>query len=136
MSIQERLGVSIFVVDDEELIAESLTHILRKAGFEVTAFTNPVKALSELRLQPPDLLISDVMMPELSGIALATEARRLFPECKILLFSAAAEELLREANGDVGFRLVAKPLHPDDLLGEIETMMALCEASWLPDDTL
>ena len=122
-----RAGLSIFLVDDEELITKSLTHILRNEGFVVTPFNNPLKALSRLKTDAPDLLISDVMMPELSGIDLAIATRKALPNCKILLFSGAADDLLRDAGErGIGFRLLPKPLHPSELLQEIETMRAVC----------
>jgi CheY-like chemotaxis protein len=68
----------------------------------------------------PDLLISDVMMPQLSGIDLAIHTRKSCPDCRILLFSAAASELLRD--GRLDFRLLEKPLHPNELLVEIEKL--------------
>lgn len=129
MSILEHQGLSVFVVDDEELITRSLTQILRNEGFEVTPFTNPLRALGNLKSSAPDLLISDVMMPELSGIDLARETRKRLPECRILLFSGAADDLLRDAGKDgLGFRLLPKPLHPVDLLQEIETITNICDA--------
>jgi two-component system cell cycle response regulator CpdR len=118
--IDERQGLSVFVVDDEELITRSLAQILRNEGFEVTPFNNPLKALSRLESGAPDLLISDVMMPELNGIELARETRKALPDCSILLFSGAADDLMREAgHAGVGFRMLSKPLHPDRLLEEI-----------------
>jgi DNA-binding response OmpR family regulator len=121
--ILERQGLSVFVVDDEELITKSLTQILRNEGFAVTPFTNPLRALKQIKSVAPDLLISDVMMPELSGIDLARETRKALPDCKILLFSGAAEDLLRDTAGQgFGFRLLPKPLHPTELLQEIEAL--------------
>ena len=129
MRTAERSGTTVFVVDDEEMIATSLVHILRKEGFTVTAFTNPLKALRQIRLTAPDVLISDVMMPELSGLDLARATQRHAPDCRVLLFSAAADELLREAGeAGVGFRLVSKPLHPDALLDEIAALNATSAA--------
>jgi CheY-like chemotaxis protein len=54
---------TVFVVDDENVIASTLATILKQSGFEATAFTNPLEALDATRLKTPDLLISDVMMP-------------------------------------------------------------------------
>lgn len=123
MPIREHQGLSVFVVDDEELITRSLTQILRNEGFEVSPFTNPLKALANLKSAAPDLLISDVMMPELSGIELARATRKAVPDCRILLFSGAADDLLRDAGADgIGFRLLHKPLHPSELLQEIEAL--------------
>lgn len=123
----DRRDLTIFVVDDEELITISLTEILRREGFAVTPFTDPVKALAHMKTAAPDVLISDVMMPELSGIALAIQTRQSIPGCKILLISAAAEDLLRDAGEEgIGFRLLAKPLHPSELLLEIEALTENC----------
>lgn len=136
MTTAKHLRRSIFVVDDEQLIVESLAHILRREGFRVNGFTDPVKALAQTKTTAPDLLISDVMMPELTGIQLANEVRRTVPKCKILLFSAAADELPREATEKkvrIGFRLLSKPLHPDKLLGEIESLLQRCETSPVQD---
>jgi CheY-like chemotaxis protein len=125
VTISEQQLRRIFVVDDEEFIAHSLAHILRKEGFDVTAFTNPLEAWAQIQIAAPDLLISDVMMPELSGIELAHRTRTLAAECKVLLFSAAADDLLKEAGEEgVGFRLLPKPLHPTALLDEIGAFTA------------
>ena len=77
----------VFVVDDESAIANTLAIILQQCGFEARPFTSPLDALREADMLHPDLLISDVMMPELSGIDLAIRVRRLHPKCKVLLFS-------------------------------------------------
>ena len=120
MSNRERQNVSVYLVDDEEMITRSLAYILRSEGFFVTTFNNPLKALSRIGSDAPDLLISDVMMPELSGLHLAKETRKILPACNILLFSGAADHLLQQAGDQgIGFRLLSKPLHPSTLLDEI-----------------
>lgn len=115
-------GLRIFVVDDEEVIATSLTAILKISGFEAVALTNPLDALNAARVEAPDLLISEVVMPALSGIELALRFKEECPSCKVLLLSgrAGTENLLQKAR-DQGhnFTLLSKPLHPTDLLREI-----------------
>jgi CheY-like chemotaxis protein len=113
---------SVFIVDDEQIIAETLTVILRKNGFTATFFTDPWEALNAALEQTPDLILSDVMMPELSGVELAIAIKQECPECKIILFSGHAETLdLLSAAREKGydFSLLAKPLHPADLLRHI-----------------
>jgi CheY-like chemotaxis protein len=114
----------IFVVDDEPIIASTLTAILCQVGFNCTAFTSPVAALEFARCQAPDLVISDVVMPQLSGIELAIQIRDLCPNCKILLFSgqAATADLLEDAlkNGH-HFEVLSKPVHPDDLMARLQS---------------
>src|ERR1022692_3125646 len=58
----------VFVVDDEPIISSTIAMILECKGFDAKSFTNPIKALAAACLQAPDLLISDVVMPELSGV--------------------------------------------------------------------
>jgi DNA-binding NtrC family response regulator len=116
----------VFVVDDEEVIASTLTTILQlHGGFRARSFTKPIEALEAARLEAPDLLISDVVMPQLSGIDLAIQVRESCPNCKVLLFSgqAATTHLLdaASANGH-NFELLLKPVHPADLLIRIKSL--------------
>jgi DNA-binding NtrC family response regulator len=115
----------VFVVDDEVLIAQTLAMILSQAGFRANAFSNPEKAVAACAELRPDVLLCDVMMPQLSGIDLAIQIERLCPACKILLFSgqAATADLLSEAR-DKGydFVLLLKPVHPTDLLKHIRAL--------------
>ncbi len=112
-------GTRIFVVDDESIIATTLTTILCKSGFLAEAFTNPVDALRTTTEGIPDLLISDVVMPQMSGVELAIRIKAVCPTCKILLFSgqAATVDFLEQArNEGHDFQLLSKPIHPSDLL--------------------
>jgi DNA-binding response OmpR family regulator len=112
----------IFVVDDERVIAATLATILHMNGFSARFFTQPLEALAAVRLDVPDLLISDVSMPGLSGVDLAIQMRAQCPECKILLFSgqAATFDLLEDARKQgYDFDLLVKPVHPTELLFQI-----------------
>ena len=84
-------NIRVLVVDDESTIASTLAAILRLSGYRAESFTNPLEALSSTMEEPPDLLISDVVMPQMSGVELAIQIRALCPLCKILLFSGQAE---------------------------------------------
>jgi CheY-like chemotaxis protein len=115
----------IYVVDDEAVIASTLALILERSGFTGLPFTNPLEALDSARLQAPDLLVTDVMMPQLSGVDLAIKIRETCPDCKVLLFSgqAATTDLLlsaRERGYD--FNVLSKPIHPTDLLRNIHAL--------------
>ena len=79
--------IRVFVVDDETVIATTLTAILKQSGFDAVGFTNPLQALAAAEEKSPDLLISDVVMPQLSGIDLAIQLKAKVPACKVLLFS-------------------------------------------------
>jgi CheY-like chemotaxis protein len=116
----------VFVVDDERVIASTLAAILQNNGFSARFFTSPLEALAAARLKAPDLLISDVAMPGISGIELAIRMRAQYPTCKVLLFSgqAATTDLLENARAQgYDFDLLLKPLPPAELLFEVGKMV-------------
>lgn len=119
-------ALHIFVVDDEKAIAETLAIILGKSGFIATSFTDPLEALEKALVRSPGLLLSDVVMPALSGVDLAVQIKEKCPNCKILLFSGQAEttDLLTAARMQGhDFPLVAKPIHPADLIIRIRELI-------------
>jgi len=82
--------ILVFVVDDETLIATTLTAILKNSGFDALSFTDPLDALLAAESQCPDVLLSDVMMPQLNGVDLGVQFKAIHPKCKVLLFSGHA----------------------------------------------
>lgn len=109
----------VLVVDDESAIADTLTEILSRSGYAATAAYDGAGALEAALLSPPELLITDVVLPGMSGIELAIQMRRIFPDCKTLLFSgqACTSDMLASANrAGHQFSLLNKPVHPKDLL--------------------
>ncbi len=112
----------VLVVDDEQVIADTLSIILNKAGFDASPVYTGTAAVESARSIQPDLIISDVIMPDMNGIEAAIQIRRFLPSCKILLFSgqAATADLLESAraNGHE-FEILAKPVHPQDLLAKL-----------------
>ena len=112
----------VLVVDDEEVIAITLAAILSNNGFApLTAFDGK-SALEMAEVIPPELVISDVMMPGMTGVELAIEMTRRFTACQVLLFSgqSGTTDLVAEAraNGH-DFTLLQKPLHPDVLMARV-----------------
>jgi CheY-like chemotaxis protein len=115
-------GPRVFVVDDEHVIASTLAAILQMHGFSVKFFTCPLEALTACRSKAPDLLVSDVEMPGISGIDLAIQMKAQFPTCKILLLSGQATtlDLLQRARAQGhNFDLLLKPIAPTEFLLEI-----------------
>jgi CheY-like chemotaxis protein len=112
----------VLVVDDEIVIADTLTTILAQNGLAAMAAYDGQGALEIARVVPPDLLLADVVMPGMSGIDLAVAITQFIPDCSILLFSgqAATRSLLAEA-GDAwcDFEVLLKPIHPVNLVALI-----------------
>jgi CheY-like chemotaxis protein len=112
----------VLVVDDESAIADTLSEILSRSGYAAITAYDGEEALESALLMPPEMLITDVQLPGMSGIELAITVKRVFPDCKILLFSgqASTSELLASANrAGHQFALLSKPVHPTDLLKRI-----------------
>ena len=115
----------IYVVDDEPVIATTLAAILAQSGYSARAFIDPKEALKAAQTDPPALLLSDVMMPGMSGVDLALRIREHIPGCKVLLFSGAAAiaDFLRTAQVEGHhFDLLTKPIYPSDLLRAIRAL--------------
>jgi CheY-like chemotaxis protein len=112
----------VLVVDDECSIADTLAEILKRSGYSAkTAYDGP-SALEISLLTPPDVLITDVVLPGMSGIELAIDMRRIFPDCKVILFSgnAATSSMLASATGaGHNFTLLTKPVHPKTMLAQV-----------------
>jgi CheY-like chemotaxis protein len=120
-----REGARVFVVDDEPAIRETLAAILYNEGYAAIPFDGGAMALSSAAEESPDLLMTDVMMPDMNGVELAIHFENLYPECKVLfiLASVAAGDLLASARlRGYDFELWAKPLQPVKLLERLQAL--------------
>ncbi len=114
----------VLVVDDEQVIADTLAKILDLNGYDASAVYTGTAAVESARSLQPDLIISDVIMPDMNGIEAAISIRGFLPCCKILLFSgqAATADLLENARAQGHeFEILAKPVHPSDLLAKLKS---------------
>src|ERR1700677_2756352 len=112
----------VLVVDDEAVIADTLVEILSLSGFPAIAAYDGNGALGAALLQPPEMLITDVALPGMNGVELAITVKRVYPDCKILLFSgqaATADLMTRARRAGHDFPLLGKPMPPQDLLAAI-----------------
>jgi len=113
----------VLVVDDEQVIADTLAKILDLNGYDASAVYSGTAAVESARSIQPDLVISDVIMQDMNGIEAAIHIRGFLPGCKILLFSgqAATADLLENARAQGHeFEILAKPVHPADLLAKLK----------------
>ncbi len=113
---------TVMVVDDESSIADTLAEILSRSGYAAVAAYDGDSALESALITPPEMLITDVVLPGMSGIDLAITVKRIFPDCKIILFSgqASTADLLAAAHREGHqFLLLNKPIHPADLLARV-----------------
>ena len=112
----------ILVVDDEQAIADTLAALLKYHGFDVYVAYSGTQAL-ELAFQiKPDLVVSDLMMPDTDGIEVVRVLKARLPQCRTILFSGSMLDvnLLRAARA-CGYdgEILVKPVHPSDLLAKL-----------------
>ena len=109
----------MLVVDDESLIADSVTAILNRNGYDAVARYSGLSAIQYLEEHRPDILVTDVMLPDLDGVRVAMAVREVLPHARVVLFSGhtATARLLELTAIDGGsFELLSKPVHPTELL--------------------
>jgi len=115
----------VLVVDDERVIADTLAAILSHSGYAAIAAYDGESALEDAALIPPEMLITDVCMPGMSGLELAIAIRASVPDCKVLLFSgqtSTAEMLAFSQSAGYDFEAISKPIHPKELLAKISKL--------------
>jgi len=83
---------SILIIDDEDSIRRLLRSVLETEGYEVTDAPNGRMGLEQYRRRPADLVITDIIMPELSGLDLLLALTREFLHAKVIAISGAGEE--------------------------------------------
>lgn len=115
----------ILVVDDEHLIADSLVEILTMFGFDASCRYSGSQAIDRANTEAFDVLITDVVMNEMTGIEAAIEICKVLPTCKVLLMSGntRTSEMLKAAlEQGHDFDIVAKPVHPSVILDRLKAM--------------
>jgi CheY-like chemotaxis protein len=114
----------VLVVDDESLIADSVAMILNRSGYSAIARYSGTEALESVREECPDIIVSDVVMPDFNGIQLAKAVRSLCPNARIVLFSGNVDTATLLDGASIEgyfFEILAKPIHPVELLRALKS---------------
>lgn len=109
----------LLIVDDERTIADTLGQIFTTNGYEARVAYSAEQAAEIVAGWVPDLIIVDVILPQMNGIDLAVLLQEHFPKCRVLLFSGqvATADLLADAEiKGHKFEILAKPVHPNEML--------------------
>lgn len=113
----------IFVVDDEKNIRDIIKKYLVKEGYDVVTFPDANNVISEIKRQSPDLIVLDVMMPEIDGLELCKEIRK-FTDIPIIFVSARDEEFDRILGLEIGGDdYLSKPFSPRELVVRIKIIL-------------
>ena len=118
----DKPSLRVLVVDDEQLIAESLVTIFRQNGFAADCAYSGYGAIEMAKELEPDVIISDVLMPGINGIDVALTLSRRLPKARFVMLSGHAgfqENLVPRARG-LSFLYLEKPIPPKFLIGYLE----------------
>ena len=109
--VPEIEDVPVFVVDDDHTSLALLQAFLERIGYPVQTFSDPLKALEAIRADPPKILVTDMVMPDLSGLELAEEARALDPDIGVILVTAYGDAGTAESTLRLGIsNFLTKPV--------------------------
>ncbi len=115
----------ILLAEDDNDMRRFLAKALEKAGHDVVSFGEGRSAYERLRDEPFDLLLTDIVMPEMDGIELARKAADLDPDLKIMFITGFAAVALNPANNaPKDAKILSKPFHLRDLVQEVERLLA------------
>jgi CheY-like chemotaxis protein len=113
----------ILVIDDDVIVRETITQILEDLGHVVVIAEDGKAGVAAFRADRPDLVITDIIMPEQEGIQTITEIRGLAPEAKIIAISGGGRigntDFLKIARHIGANDVIAKPFDPDDLASRV-----------------
>jgi CheY-like chemotaxis protein len=117
----------VLVVDDDKLVADTLSLIFKANGFDAEACYSAAEGLERARTYDPELLLCDVNMPETTGLELAVKIDREMPECKILMLTAYSTNLVKVGEQaqqmSRPLNVMTKPCRPEDLLREAGALL-------------
>src|SRR5438477_12191226 len=115
----------IILAEDDESMRSYLVRALERAGHEVKSFAEGASAFEEIKISTFDLLLTDIVMPEMDGIELARRAAELDPSLKIMFITGfAAVALHADSRAPKEAKVLSKPFHLRELVAEVDRMMA------------
>ncbi|CAJ0865083.1 Response regulator receiver protein CpdR [freshwater sediment metagenome] len=123
--MNERMTAKILLAEDDNDMRRFLVKALQQAGFSVASFDNGLAAYDQLRVEPFELLLTDIVMPEMDGIELARRATELDPDIKVMFITGFAAVALNPDNqAPRQAKILSKPFHLRDLVSEVQRMLA------------
>lgn len=124
MSEQESKN-RVLVVDDEPSVREYVERALHHYGYDVTAAEDGNAALKVLAEEPPyDLVLTDIVMPDLDGVSLALKVARDFPDTKIMMMSGYVQQRQRAHNlEELVEDVLSKPFSIEDLCERVDAVI-------------
>ena len=124
MSAELPMTRRILLAEDDNDMRRFLERALEQAGYRVVSFDNGLAAYNRLREEPFELLLTDIVMPEMDGIELARRATELDPDIKVMFITGfAAVALNPDSNAPRDAKILSKPFPLRDLVNEVQKLL-------------
>jgi len=123
--------IRILLAEDDQVMREYLARALEKAGYAVSAVDRGTAAIPLLQNEEFDLLLTDIVMPEMDGIELAQKASEMRPDLRVMFITGFAAVTLKAGRQMPQARVLSKPFHLRDLVMEVDRMFEMGSASGL-----
>ncbi len=123
--------IRILLAEDDDAMRQYLARALERAGYDVTPVDRGTAALPLLEACSFDLLLTDIVMPEMDGIELAQHAARVAPEMRVMFITGFAAVTLKAGKAVPQAKVLSKPFHLRDLVLEVDRMFNLESARGL-----
>ena len=114
--------IRLLLAEDEQAMREHLTRALEKANYEVVAVDRGTAAVPLLDAQKFDLLLTDIVMPEMDGIELAQHCAAVCPETQVMFITGFSGVTLRAGESVPKAKILSKPFHLRDLVLEVDRL--------------
>ncbi|MXO73867.1 response regulator [Altererythrobacter aerius] len=114
--------IRILLAEDEEAMRTYLARALENAGYAVVAVGRGTEAVPHLEAEHFDLLLSDIVMPEMDGIELAQKCNEVSPLTKVMFITGFAAVSLKASREQPRAKVLSKPFHLKDLVMEVDRM--------------
>jgi len=119
--------IRILLAEDDQVMREYLTRALEKSGYAVVAVDRGTAALPLIEAEQFDLLLTDIVMPEMDGIELAQKAGEIRPELRVMFITGFAAVTLKVGKTMPQARVLSKPFHLRDLVLEVDRLFEVGE---------
>ena len=121
----------ILLAEDDQVMREYLARALERSGYSVAAVDRGTAALPLLEAEAFDLLLTDIVMPEMDGIELARRAGEIAPDMRVMFITGFAAVTLKAGREMPNARVLSKPFHLRDLVAEVDRVFEMGSASGL-----
>ncbi|MBI0475395.1 response regulator [Sphingomonas sp. MA1305] len=121
--------IRILLAEDDQVMREYLTRALERAGYTVAAVDRGTAALPLLVNERFDLLLTDIVMPEMDGIELARRASEMVEGLRVMFITGFAAVTLKAGREMPNARVLSKPFHLRDLVAEVDRVFERGNAS-------